>query len=369
MDLTKKSAFLALGIGFVLTGCGASSAGDEDEESIEGETQEQPIVNGRPAAAYTEAALINGDGFICSGAVIAPRVVLTAGHCTHGTRFDVVVPATRGRATASQLWTEYENVGQFVNPSSLDIGVLILDTPIDLPAYPPLSDEAVDDGTLAVNVGRINNGQASNSSLFFGREVMLSNGERTGAPFAYRSEGVIQSGDSGGPVYVGAGKSRKIVAVNSGAGGGSQVLARVDLGRSKLRELIEMSGGPGPVLTPDPVDPQPNTGCAAQESEPNDQAYRANLLGSTTCGTLTTGGDVDWYTWNVDRAGVPYEVALSAAADADVLMWRSTPWGWGRIVGRSATRFAARSVGAGSYLVAVRSPGGAKQSYSLSLKK
>ena len=42
-------------------------------EEVLGEKVAQPIVNGSPATAYTEAALINTDTFICSGAVIAPR--------------------------------------------------------------------------------------------------------------------------------------------------------------------------------------------------------------------------------------------------------------------------------------------------------
>lgn len=46
--------------------------------------------------------------------------------------------------------------------------------------------------------------------------------------FSYESAEVIESGDSGGPVYVGAGANRRIVAVNSGGGGGRQVLARTD---------------------------------------------------------------------------------------------------------------------------------------------
>lgn len=42
-----------------------------------GEKVAQPIVNGSPATAYTEAALISTDTFICSGAVIAPRMSYT----------------------------------------------------------------------------------------------------------------------------------------------------------------------------------------------------------------------------------------------------------------------------------------------------
>lgn len=60
-----------------------------------GESIEQPIVNGLPANAYAEAALINASGYICSGAIIAPRVALTAGHCVTAPSYTVVAPHAR----------------------------------------------------------------------------------------------------------------------------------------------------------------------------------------------------------------------------------------------------------------------------------
>lgn len=67
-----------------------------------GEVVAQPIVGGMPATTYAEAALINAPGFICSGSVIAPKVVLTAGHCvTDASSFDIVAPfANRQKAKA-----------------------------------------------------------------------------------------------------------------------------------------------------------------------------------------------------------------------------------------------------------------------------
>lgn len=72
-----------------LFGC-ATATGDFDRENDEGysEPTSAPIIGGTTASAYPEAVLLDmykaGASYpsmICSASVIAPRVVLTAGHC------------------------------------------------------------------------------------------------------------------------------------------------------------------------------------------------------------------------------------------------------------------------------------------------
>lgn len=208
----------------------------------------EPIVGGVPASELAEAALIDTDSFLCSGAVIAPRVVLTAGHCIpDATSWTVTVPfANNQRATAHAFWTEYVDGGDYVNPDTVDVALLILDTPINLASYPRLAKSAVPNGTSAINVGRIRNGSTSSSALFKGTSVHLERGDTDGFPYAYEAKDVIEEGDSGGPVYVGTGSSRMIVAVNSGGGGGSDILARVDAVYQKIQAVIAANGGGGP---------------------------------------------------------------------------------------------------------------------------
>src|SRR5690242_21143244 len=72
---------VSLGLG----GCAVNGGGDDDEGEALGEGR-SAIVGGSPAGDYPESVLVNmlRGGKVaaaCSGSLIAPRVVLTAGHC------------------------------------------------------------------------------------------------------------------------------------------------------------------------------------------------------------------------------------------------------------------------------------------------
>lgn len=244
--IVRRGSLVAVGVVLAAVGGLTACAPPGGEPASDG--QAQAIVGGEQASELSEAALIDANaGFICSGAVIAPRVVLTAGHCVpDATSWTIVVPfANKQRATARKAWTEYKDMGDSVNPNSNDVALLILDTPITLPSYPALATSPVPNGTRAVNVGRIKNDKASSTALFKGAPVRLDLGKPSGFPFSYISDEVIESGDSGGPVYVGTGSSRTIVAVNSGGGDGTQILARVDLAYAKIQKVIADNGGGG----------------------------------------------------------------------------------------------------------------------------
>lgn len=194
------------------------------------------IKGGSPATTtYAEAAFVDTPTSFCSGALVSRRIVVTAGHCVTASRFTVTVPAVNRRATASKKWTDYRPIPGSVNPDAVDVAVIVLDTPIELPTYPKLASDPAADGTKAVNVGRMRNGQPS-TMMFKGEPVSLE--QSIGYPFAYETPAVAEHGDSGGPVYVGTGIGRTIVAVNSGATDEVQILARVDLVRDQIRRMI-----------------------------------------------------------------------------------------------------------------------------------
>ena len=215
---------------------------------------DQEIVGGTEARGYEAAALIDieVDGTvrsICSGALIAPRVVLTAGHCVVGRApgFRVGLPYAgnqRVRSSRKGIVYDYVSTGGNVDPNKRDVGLVILDTPATLRRFPKIARAAVDQDTGIVKVGRIDSGRASNTALFQSRPMRVFLGGRYGYPYSYVSSEVIQPGDSGGPNFIsGMSDTPTIVAVNSGAGGGTEVLARVDILAAWIDQQVARFGG------------------------------------------------------------------------------------------------------------------------------
>ncbi len=266
MITSRTGLFLTtLGLAsFGLFGCSAAAEGERSRDiDQEGEGA---IVGGSPATKYEESVLINMMNYgqitsACSGSVIAPNVVLTAGHCVHGfDGWEIIAPFANGQtATSSKADTyDWNDDSGSVNPDQHDVGLIILDSEIKLSEYPSIADKPVKFGSNVVNIGRIDNGNFSDSELYVSDPHAVFDGVEIGYPYSYGSDEIIQSGDSGGPVEIPGASPHVIVAVNSGAGGGTEILARVDLVFDWIQKTVQEGGGN---ITPD----DPNDG-----GDPND---------------------------------------------------------------------------------------------------
>lgn len=351
--------------------CATEPGGDSSlEDDID--DQANAIIGGVPATNFPESALIslkqNGRVFgACSGTVIAPRVVLTAGHCVNGaTQWDVTTPfANNQRASSSKgALLDYNLVdpaSETVDPNRHDFGLIILDTAINLSVFPTLATSKVADNTQVVNIGRIQDGKLSNTALFVSSPIPVRDATRQGFPFDYVAVEKIESGDSGGPdMLVG---THTIVAVNSGAGGGTEVLARIDLPEVArfITDTVNANGGFARAGGATPGGTVPANG---SEVESNNTPETANLLAATLKGSLA-GVDQDWFTWSLPQ-GQAFNVTLAPTGDGRIVVFEVLN---GQVFRTAAARQVTGTADAGAtYFAAAFSASGAQQTYSLSIK-
>jgi len=290
-DLVRLSLCLATSAAMFACAPGQPESDEYDDSDESAQERDDEIIGGSVASAYPEAVLIEmkNNGVvtsICSGSLVAPKVVLTAGHCVFGfTGWNVTAPFAQNQKASSTSGETYDwdNDGQFVDPNQHDVGLIYLSKAITLQSYPTVATAPVTIGSKVQNIGRIDNGKASYTKLFIGPQVVTKKGSSFGFPLDYATSETIQSGDSGGPVIVPG--THKIVAVNSGAGGGTQVLARVDLVSTWIQEKIALNG-----TAPAPTDPCGGVTFAGQCNSntvvwcENNQLQQLQCSANKTCG-------------------------------------------------------------------------------------
>jgi hypothetical protein len=183
----------------------------------------------------------NGPAWMCTGSLIAPTVVLTAGHCTYG-------------AVAARIWfvpsiwpyiEEWPGGGPtsisgtpYAHPAYaskfIDVGVVVLDEPVTDKGFAQLPDPGVVD-TLAMKAdidlvgygvqwkervpGPPRGKWAWDGLRYYARSQYVASEDKIGVQFLKLTanpasgKGGVCFGDSGGPSLVGG--SNLVLAVNS----------------------------------------------------------------------------------------------------------------------------------------------------------
>jgi secreted trypsin-like serine protease len=111
--------------------------------------------------SYVGLALFGANGSVshtCSGALLSPRIFVTAGSCTDGMDvalvwFDFTEPFDVKGAVGGQPVTHpaFDNFSSYPNTS--DLGIVMLEEPIDLPIYATLPAPNLLDGMMAGTAG------------------------------------------------------------------------------------------------------------------------------------------------------------------------------------------------------------------------
>lgn len=218
---------VVIGLGVsIQVAMGAPAAAADPAVASPGEVPVSDVVGGHPAmpGEWPDAVAVMDDtGFaFCSGTLVAPQVVITAGHCVGEAgappptqvKINAVDSAGTGEVIAVTQATAYPSW-----ESTYDISVLVLDHPSTTPPRAVATSCAVDpalaDGAPVTLVGfgaTTQQGDDQNTTLMVGQAQIQDaacsgNGCVTavspGGEFVAGGAGVDSCfGDSGGPVYL-----------------------------------------------------------------------------------------------------------------------------------------------------------------------
>ena len=195
-------------------------------------TRRRAIINGVPTKDYPDCVAVGSDTqWCCSGTLIAPNVVVTAGHCDAGgcTRRVLIGPSVDepGARVAAVQSAHCHPDYRPPTVNTSDLCVLILAEDVDVPPRPMARADMLTGaisvrlagygrtdtaGTAGYGVRRMVEVPLAAESASFGADPAIE--FVAGAPFLDRDS---CNGDSGGPAYVRSGRKEYLVGATSRA--------------------------------------------------------------------------------------------------------------------------------------------------------
>jgi V8-like Glu-specific endopeptidase len=338
----------ALGCGSAKKAEPATSAPENAEPIIGGETD-----TGDPSVVAVYAQQVGAtSGFLCTGSVIAPTVVLTAAHCVSPSetgadaRFVVLTAANINQRGGQQLAVKEVHANPRWSARNLegghDEGIVILAAPTSLAPLPfnrrALASSATGAALRIVGYGLDDGVDQTGAGVK--RQALTKLGSISNALIEVgdRRKGTC-NGDSGGPAFMKLGGVETIVGTTSYgdetcSDGGFD--ARVDVDLDFIEPFLadasctpacagRACGGDGCGGTCGACNGSdscssagacvgPASACAGggPEQEPNDSALTANALcaASGGRGKLASPSDQDWFSFSVP-ADATYDALLT----------------------------------------------------------
>ncbi len=197
-------------------GCAPVEATDGDGPAV------AEIVQGDEARDLPFACTISTGRSICSGALVAPNVVLTAGHCVDGAGpWTVRCPYSRDtasvRGSVAVFAPNYPNRddpsrASIDNDRGSDLGLIRLDRPLAETRVALLDASPLTTGRSVAAVGRIQSGTAT-SALWRSATFALTAHDSRNGYWGGVDRTIIEAGDSGGPLL--DARTGHVVGVNS----------------------------------------------------------------------------------------------------------------------------------------------------------
>ncbi len=302
----SRCSLLVLGT-FALSACGPSPAPTETEANIAG-TSTSAITKGRADDADGSAvwivAEIGGKTGYCSGVVVSPHVVLTAGHCAKpDARFRIFLGSDYSDATAKARPESYVSVSEHrphpkYDPTTNlhDIGVLVTAAPIPRAAA-TINRDPLKPRDRGRPIRIVGFGQTTAKD----EKTIGHRHEATTTLADYDATGLAMEGtpsfclfDSGGPTFMTRGGAEVVVGIHSIIEAAScdktawdvRVDVYADFVDAEIAKADPPAAAPeGP--SPNDAEPRADAGAAAPEAAPSNPDAGCSIAAPTGTSTGT----------------------------------------------------------------------------------